>query len=391
MGEDSHRRPVRLVDSRRYPDGSFGRGGDALVAPATISLPWTGVGMVPARQADSDKREGSTMPLFGRVATAMATPFLADESLDVAGAALLARHLVDHGTDTVVLNGTTGESPSLTTDEVARLVTAVRDEVGDSARVMVGTGTNSTRSSVSRTAEAEDLGADSVLVVMPYYNRPDPAGQIRHFTEVAAATDLPVLLYDVPHRTGREIDLQALVELSRVDNIVGVKDAASNLGKTADLLRLTGPGMMPGGFEIYCGADELNLPMLALGAAGLVSVSAHLVGDQLAQMCAAVEAGDLDTARTIHIRCMAIHRELFREASPGPLKAGLRMLDLPAGPVRGPLTDASPPATMAVALAMVHAGVLSDDDLDAVRDHLLDVREQLEADRDDLQPIKDSR
>ncbi|HKJ56265.1 MAG TPA: 4-hydroxy-tetrahydrodipicolinate synthase [Nitriliruptoraceae bacterium] len=372
------------MDSRRYPDGSFGRGGDALVAPATISLPWTGVGIVPARQADIDKREGSTMPLFGRVATAMATPFLADESLDVAGAARLARHLVDHGTDTLVLNGTTGESPSLTTDEVARLVAAVRDEVGDTARVMVGTGTNSTRSSAARTAEAGDLGADSVLVVMPYYNRPDPAGQIRHFTEVAAATDLPVLLYDVPHRTGREIDLQALVELSRVDNIVGVKDAASNLGKTADLLHLT-DGAVPGGFEVYCGADELNLPMLAVGASGLVSVSAHLVGAQLAQMCDAVEAGDLATAREIHLRCMAIHRALFREASPGPLKAGLALLDLPAGPVRGPLTSASPQATMAVALAMVHAGVLADDAFDAVTAHLRDVRNDLEADRDDLQ------
>ncbi len=324
------------------------------------------------------------MPLFGHVATAMATPFADDESLDTDGAARLARHLVDHGTDTLVLNGTTGESPSLTTEEVARLVAAVREEVGDGARVMLGTGTNSTRTSVERTAEAADLGADSVLVVMPYYNRPDPTGQVRHFTAVAAATDLPVLLYDVPHRTGREIDLQALVTLSRVDNIVGVKDAASNLGKTADLLHLTA-GDVPGGFEVYCGADELNLPMLALGAAGLVSVSAHLVGDQLAQMCRAVDAGDLATARAIHLRCMAIHRELFREASPAPLKAALQLLDVPAGPVRGPLTGASPEATMAIALAMVHAGVLHDDDLASVRAHLHDVRDELESQRDDLQ------
>lgn len=328
--------------------------------------------------------KGWTMPSFGHVATAMATPFADDESLDTVGAARLARHLVDHGTETVVLNGTTGESPSLTTGEVARLVAAVRDEVGDGARVMVGTGTNSTRASVERTAEAADLGADSVLVVMPYYNRPDPAGQVRHFTAVAAATDLPVLLYDVPHRTGREIDLQVLVELSRIDNVVGVKDAASNLGKTADLLHLT-TGDVPGGFEVYCGADELNLPMLALGAAGLVSVSAHLVGDQLADLCVAVEAGDLATARGIHLRCMAIHRALFREASPAPLKAGLAMLGLPGGPVRGPLTAASPAASTALALAMVQAGVLADADLAAVRDHLHDVRDELESDRDDLQ------
>lgn len=326
------------------------------------------------------------MPVFGMVATAMATPFSDDESLDEAGAARLARHLVDHGTDTVVLNGTTGESPSLSVDEVARLVAVVRDEVGDKVGVMLGTGTNSTRSSIANTARAADLGADSVLVVMPYYNRPDPTGQLHHFTRVAAATDLPMVVYDVPHRTGREIDLQVLVELSRIDNVVGVKDAAGNLGKTADLLSLTTPSV-PGGFEVYCGADELNLPMLALGAVGLVSVSAHLVGDALASMCQAVAAGDLATARTLHLQLMAVHRALFAEASPAPLKAGLELLGLPGGPVRGPLTTASPWATQKLALALVHAEVLTGDDLDAVNDHLRAVRTSLEAGRGDLQPV----
>lgn len=326
------------------------------------------------------------MPVFGMVATAMATPFNDDESLDEGGAARLARHLVDHGTDTVVLNGTTGESPSLTTDEVARLVAAVRDEVGDDARVMLGTGTNATGSSIANTARAADLGADSVLVVMPYYNRPDPTGQLHHFTRVAAATDLSVLLYDVPHRTGRDIDLQVLVELSRIDNVVGVKDAAGNLGKTADLLSLTSPAV-PGGFEVYCGADELNLPMLALGAAGLVSVSAHLVGDALATMCHAVAVGDLATARTLHLQMMGVHRALFAEASPAPLKAGLGLLGLPGGPVRGPLTAASARATETLALALAHAEVMTGDDLDAVNDHLRAVRNTLEAGRGDLQPV----
>jgi 4-hydroxy-tetrahydrodipicolinate synthase len=296
------------------------------------------------------------MPVFGRVATAMATPFHDDESLDEAGAARLARHLVDHGTDTVVLAGTTGESPTLSRDEVARLVAAVRAEVGDGARVMVGTGTNSTASSVAATAAAADMGADAVLVVMPYYNRPDHASQMRHFTAVAGATDLPVLLYDVPHRTGREIDVATLIALSQLDNVVGVKDAASNLGRTADVLAATAGA--PGGFEVYCGADELNLPMMALGAAGLVSVSAHLVGDDLARMCAAVDAGDLATAREIHLRLMPLHRALFVSPSPAPLKAGLRLLDLPAGPVRGPLVDAPDDVVATVHAALDHAGIL---------------------------------
>lgn len=296
------------------------------------------------------------MPIFGRVATAMATPFHDDESLDEAGTARLARHLVDHGTDTVVLAGTTGESPTLTTDEVARMVAAVRGEVGDETRVMVGTGTNSTASSVANTAAAADLGADAVLVVMPYYNRPDHASQMRHFTAVAAATDLPVLLYDVPHRTGREIDVATLIALSQLDNVVGVKDAAANLGKTADVLAATAGA--PGGFEVYCGADELNLPMVALGAAGLVSVSAHLAGDDLARMCAAIADGDLATAREIHLRLMPLHRALFVSPSPAPLKAGLRLLDLPAGPVRGPLVDAPDDVVATVHAALDHAGIL---------------------------------
>lgn len=296
------------------------------------------------------------MPMFGPVATAMATPFDDDEQLDVPGIARLARHLVDTGTDTVVVNGTTGESPTLSLDEVATVVATVRDAVGDEAGVMVGTGTNSTAATVDRTAAAADLGADAVLVVSPYYNKPDHAGLLRHYTAVAAATDLPIMLYDVPSRTGSQIPVRTVVELAGIEHVVALKDACVDLGKTADVLAAVGDP--PGGFELYCGADEVNLPFLAVGGVGLVSVSAHLCGDDLARMCAAVAAGDLATARDIHLRLMPLHRALFAAPSPGPLKAGLGLLGLPGGPVRGPLASVSDDVTDLVRAALDHAGLL---------------------------------
>ncbi len=296
------------------------------------------------------------MPAFRAVGTAMATPLHPDESLDEAGAARLSRHLVEHGTEALYLAGTTGESPVLTTDEVARLVEAVRKEVDGEAQVVVGTGTNSTAATVERTRAATDLGADGVLVVSPYYNRPDHAGMMRHFTSVAAATDLPVMLYDVPQRTGRALEVPTLVELSQVDTIVGLKDAAGDLAKTAQVLRLTGGPEHR--FDVWCGADELNLPMLAIGAAGLVSVSAHVCGDDLARMCRAMASGDLATAREIHLRLMPVHAALFATPSPAPVKAALALLDLPAGPVRSPLVDAPEPVVTSLRHTLDHAGLL---------------------------------
>lgn len=298
------------------------------------------------------------MGVFGRVGTAMATPFRDDGALDHEGAGKLANHLVAHGTDTIVLVGTTGESPTLDEAERLDLLAAVRDAVGNRAAIIVGTGTNATGKSVAATEAVTDAGADAILAVCPYYNRPDHAGLVAHFTAVATATDLPVLLYDVPHRTGRAIPVETLVELAGIDNVVGVKDAAADLGKTADVLRLTADA--PGGFEVYCGADEINLPMLATGASGLVSVSAHLAGDELARMCKAVADGDLATAREIHLRLMPLHRALFASPSPAPLKAGLAMLGLPAGPVRGPLVDAPDHVVEAMRLALRQAGLLDE-------------------------------
>ncbi|MEX0952507.1 MAG: 4-hydroxy-tetrahydrodipicolinate synthase [Nitriliruptoraceae bacterium] len=284
---------------------------------------------------------------IGRVVTAMVTPFDADAALDRDGASRLARHLVDSGTDTVLVNGTTGESPTLHFDEVIGLVGAVRTAVGGDANVMVGTGTNSTATTVDATARAEGLGADAVLVVTPYYNRPDQSGLVAHFTAAAAATSLPVVLYDIPFRTGREIEVSTLVTLSEVENIVGVKDATANLGKVADVLAATADA--PGGFGVWCGSDEANLAELAVGASGVISVSAHLAGPEIAEMVDVFPTNP-SRARELHLRCLPLHRALFAQPSPAPLKGVLAALGLPAGPVRLPLTAADTP-TIEAAIA----------------------------------------
>lgn len=278
------------------------------------------------------------MPVLGRVVTAMATPFADDESLDLDGARRLATHLVDHGSETVLVAGTTGESPTLTNDEISAVTAAVKDAVDGRAKVMVGTGTNSTRKTVEATERAAADGADAMLVVTPYYNKPDARGLLNHFTTVARATELPVLLYDIPSRTGREIPLETLVELSQVDNIVGVKDATSDLAKAGQLVAMTADA--PGGFEIYSGADEVNLPLLAVGAVGVVSVASHLIGEALAEMVA-VFPSDPARARAIHARVLPVWKWLFAEPSPAPLKGALNRLGLPGGPVRAPLAPAT--------------------------------------------------
>lgn len=294
------------------------------------------------------------MPTVGPITTAMVTPFDADGRLDLAGAARLAGHLVDNGTDTVLVTGTTGESPTVTTGERSELLAAVREAVAGRATVMVGTGTNSTASTVAATEQAAAEGADAVLVVTPYYSKPSQRGLLGHFTAVAAATDLPVVLYDIPGRTGREIALDTLVELAQIGNVAGVKDATGDVARAAEVVAATAGA--PGGFELHCGSDELNLPMLAIGGAGLVSVSSHLAGPDLADMVRVFDT-DPGKAREIHARLMPLHRALFLEPNPAPLKGALAALGLPAGPVRPPLADASQQTVQSVLDALDAAGL----------------------------------
>ncbi|TVP64936.1 MAG: 4-hydroxy-tetrahydrodipicolinate synthase [Nitriliruptor sp.] len=286
---------------------------------------------------------------IGRVVTAMVTPLRADRSLDLDGVAVLAEHLVSHGSDTLLVNGTTGESPTLQGEEPLEVLRVVRDTVAGRATVMLGTGSNDTAKTITATAKAEAAGADAVLVVTPYYNRPDQRGLEAHFKAAAAATDLPMVVYDIPSRSARAVEVATHVALAEVENIVGVKDATADCGRAGDLLLSTAGA--PGGYAMWSGADEVNLPLLSVGAVGVVSVASHLVGPEIAAMIAAFPT-DPARARTLHLDCLPVHRALFGEPSPAPLKGALARLGLPAGPVRPPLADASPAAVDAVLAAL---------------------------------------
>jgi 4-hydroxy-tetrahydrodipicolinate synthase len=282
---------------------------------------------------------------IGRVVTAMITPFTEDGDLDLDGAQRVADHLVSTGTDTVLVHGTTGESPTLMGEEPWQVLAAVKDAVAGRATVMMGSGSNDTATAIRSTTRATEMGADSLLVVTPYYNRPDQRGLREHFRTVAAATDLPIVLYDIAVRTGVPIEVPTLADLAEVPHIVGVKDASGDGAKVGDVLLATDGA--PGGFGVWSGADELNLACIATGGTGIVSVAAHLVGRELAEMVEVV-ATDPVRARELHLACLPVHRALFAEPSPAPLKAAMAELGLPAGPVRLPLAAASPEATRRV-------------------------------------------
>ena len=273
---------------------------------------------------------------FGRVLSAMVTPFTEDGSVDLAGAQELAAHLVDRQShDGLVVLGTTGEAPTVSDAEQRTLLEAVLDAVGDRAVVVAGVGTNDTAHSIENARSAERLGVHGLLVVTPYYNRPSQAGLLRHFTAVADATDLPVILYDIPPRSIVLIEVETLVRLAEHPRIVAVKDAKGNLGDVAWTLARTD-------LAYYSGEDMLNLPLLALGAVGVVSVVGHLVGPRLAELIAAVESGDLVKARAINESLLPVYTGIFRTQGVILAKAALHQLGLPAGPVRPPLVDATP-------------------------------------------------
>jgi 4-hydroxy-tetrahydrodipicolinate synthase len=273
---------------------------------------------------------------FGRVLTAMVTPLAEDGTIDLAGAQELAAHLVDRqANDGLVVFGTTGESPTISDSEQHAVLEAVLDAVGDRATVVAGVGTNDTAHSIEKAQAAARLGVDGLLVVTPYYSRPTQAGLLAHFTAVADATDLPVMLYDIPPRSVVPIEVETLVRLAEHPAIVAVKDAKGDLGAVQWTLARTD-------LAYYSGEDMLNLPLLAVGAVGLVSVVSHLVGTRLAELVTAVESGDLVKARAVNEALLPVYTGVFRGPGLVMVKAALRELGLPAGPVRRPLVDASP-------------------------------------------------
>jgi 4-hydroxy-tetrahydrodipicolinate synthase len=273
---------------------------------------------------------------FGRMLTAMITPMTGDGAVDYDGAARLADHLVtEMRNDGLVISGTTGESPTTTDAEKEQLLRAVIGAVGDRATVIAGVGTNATAHTCELARQAERAGAAALLVVTPYYSKPPQSGLHAHFTKVADSTGLPVVLYDIPGRTGTAIATETLVRLADHPRIVAVKDAKGDVGASSEVMARTD-------LAFYCGDDIVNLPWLALGACGFVSVHGHIVGDRLHDMIDAYLSGDVAGALTIHRDLLPVYMGMTRTQNVITTKAALSMLGLPGGPVRAPLADATP-------------------------------------------------
>lgn len=272
---------------------------------------------------------------IGHTLSAMVTPFKADGGIDLDGVQVLATHLVDNlNHDGLVINGTTGESPTKTDEEDLAVLRAVIQAVGDRATVVAGVGTNDTAHSISAARAAASVGAHAVMAVTPYYNRPPQAGLIAHFHAIADATDLPMVTYDIPKRTGTAIETDTFVRIAEHPRIVANKDAKGDIEAAQWVMARTD-------LAWYSGDDALNLPLLCLGAVGVISVVGHLVGDRLAEMSRAVREGDLELARKINTSLLPVYTGVFRAQGVVTIKAALAHLGLPSGPVRLPLIDAS--------------------------------------------------
>lgn len=273
---------------------------------------------------------------FGRVVTAMITPFKEDGSVNYDVAAELAAHLANNGTDTLVVCGTTGESPTLNWEEEYQLFVEVLQSVAGKAKVIAGCGSNSTKEAIAATQKAAKIGVHGSLQVVPYYNKPPQAGLEAHFQAIAqSCPDLPLLLYNVPGRTGQNLNSETVARLAEIDNIVGIKEASGNLDQASEIRRLT-----PKEFQIYAGDDSLTLPLLAIGAKGVVSVASHLVGKQLQQMIQAFSAGDVQVATKIHLQLFPLFKALFITTNPIPVKKALKLQGWEVGSTRLPLCEA---------------------------------------------------
>ncbi|WP_299533094.1 4-hydroxy-tetrahydrodipicolinate synthase [uncultured Streptomyces sp.] len=287
---------------------------------------------------------------FGRVLTAMVTPFTADGALDLDGAQRLAVHLVDAGNDGLVVNGTTGESPTTSDAEKEQLVRAVLEAVGDRAHVVTGVGTNDTRHSIELARTAERAGAHGLLAVTPYYNKPPQEGLFRHFTAIADSTGLPVMLYDIPGRSGVPIDTETLVRLGEHPRIVANKDAKGDLGRAAWAIAQSD-------LAWYSGDDMLNLPLLSIGAIGFVSVVGHVATPELRALLEAHVGGDVQKATEIHQKLLPVFTGMFRTQGVITTKAALTLQGLPAGPLRLPLVELTAQETAQLKTDLAAGGV----------------------------------
>jgi 4-hydroxy-tetrahydrodipicolinate synthase len=273
---------------------------------------------------------------FGTVLTAMITPFKTDGSINYDVVAKLADYLVNNGTDTLVVCGTTGESPTLTWDEEYQLFVEVLQTVSGKAKVIAGCGSNDTKEAIAATQKAAKIGVHGSLQVVPYYNKPPQAGLYQHFQAIAQSSpDLPMMLYNIPGRTGQNLLPETVVKLAEIDNIVAIKEASGNLDQVSEIRRLT-----PKEFKIYAGDDSLTLPMLALGSEGIVSVASHLVGNQIQEMIQAWKTGKTEIATNIHLHLFPLFKALFLTTNPIPVKEALKLQGWEVGSPRLPLCEA---------------------------------------------------
>ena len=289
---------------------------------------------------------------FGRLTTAMVTPFKKDLSIDWDGVATLAQHLVSTGHDAIVLNGTTGDAPTTSDDEKDQIIKVVKDATGGKVKIIAGAGNNETSHSVEQARRAAKAGADALLVVTPYYNKPPQAGIAAHFTAMADATDLSVMMYDIPGRTGIAIEPDTIVRLAEHPRIAALKDAKGDPASTSWVIKRSG-------IPVYSGDDILNLPLLSVGAVGVVSVCGHTIGKKLRELIDAWFAGNSARALEIHQEVLPVYTGTFRTQGAILTKAALNLLGLPGGYTRLPLVDATPDQIEQLRKDLIAGGVLS--------------------------------
>ncbi|MBC5636018.1 4-hydroxy-tetrahydrodipicolinate synthase [Ornithinibacillus sp. BX22] len=269
---------------------------------------------------------------FGKILTAMVTPFNQDGEINYDETTKLVNYLIDNGTEGLVVAGTTGESPTLTKKEKLELFSHVVKIVDKRIPVIAGTGGNNTQSSIELTIEAEKCGVDAIMLVAPYYNKPNQQGLYTHFKVIAEETTLPIMLYNIPGRSVVKMSAETIIELSKIDNIVSVKEASGDLDQAAEIIENTSDD-----FTLYSGDDGLTLPLLSIGGDGIVSVASHVIGNEMQEMIRAFEQGDTKKAAKLHRKLLPVMNGLFEAPSPTPVKAALKMKGIQTGGVRLPL------------------------------------------------------
>jgi len=282
----------------------------------------------------------------------MVTPFNKDGDVDYKEAVTLARKLISHGRDGIVVCGTTGESPTLTDEEKVKLFETIMDSAGKEATIIAGTGSNSTHHSVELTKKAEKTGVHGIMAVGPYYNKPTQKGFIKHFTEIAKNTSLPVIVYNVPGRTGSNILPDTIKELSKIENIVAVKEASGDIEQIGEIINIT-----PDGFLVFSGDDSKTFPIMCLGGHGIISVASHLVGSKMKEMINSFLQGDLKGAREMHYHLMPMFKGLFMTSSPIPVKMALNMSGFNAGGFRLPLVEADEDVVKKLRVLLEHYNI----------------------------------